>query len=81
LEDPIRISSPSLKAAKRLQKRLGAVRTRLLGGEGEWIVELETAEPFDPAIIAAVEAMAAAGRGDGDSYTLHVAARTYRLGE
>ena len=81
MDDPIRISSPSLDAAKRLRKRLGDIRSRLLDVDGEWIIELETTEPFDPAIIAAVEAMAAAGRADGDLYTLHVAARTYRLGE
>jgi hypothetical protein len=49
--------------------------------DGEWVVELETNEPFDPEIITAVEAMAAAERTEGDAYTLHVAAREYRLGE
>ena len=81
MDERIRISSSSLAAAKRLRRRLGTVRSRLLDVDGEWFVELETAEPFDPAIIAAVEAMAAAGRTEGYSYTLHVAARTYRLGE
>jgi hypothetical protein len=57
------------------------VRSRLLDVDGEWMVELETTEPFDPEIIAAVEAMAAAGRTEGYTYTLHVAAHSYRLGE
>jgi uncharacterized protein YqhQ len=81
MDAPIRISSSSLEAAKRLRKRLGDVRSRLLVVDGEWVVELETHEPFDPEIITAVEAMAASERTEGDVFTLHVAAHSYRLGE
>jgi hypothetical protein len=75
----IRISSASLDAATRLRKRLGSIRTTLLDLEGEWIVELDGAEPFDPSIIAAVEAIVT-GHSEGDRLALHVGDRTYDVG-
>jgi hypothetical protein len=75
----IRISSASLEAATRLRRRLGALRTTLLEMNGEWIVELDVSEPFDPAVVAAVEAIVAADR-EGDRHALLVGDRTYNVG-
>jgi hypothetical protein len=76
---PIRISSTSLDAAARLRKRLGSIRTTLLDLDGEWVVELDVSEPFDPAVVAAVEAIVAADN-EGDRLALHVGDRTYKVG-
>jgi hypothetical protein len=80
-EEPvrIRISSASLEAATRLRKRLGSIRTTLRHLEEEWVVELDVAEPFDPAVVSAVEAIVRA-HNEGDRLALHVGDRVYNVG-
>ena len=75
----IRISSASLEAAARIRRRLASFRTTLLDVDGEWMVELDVSEPFDPAVVAAVEAIVAA-HNEGDRLALHVGDRTYSVG-
>lgn len=78
--EPIRISSPSLEAARQIRRQLPRFRSRLVDVDGEWLVEVDTEDAFDPAIIAAVDAMAAARKAHVGDFTLHVAGRDYPLG-
>ena len=55
MPETIRIDAATLEAAKHLANALSKYRTRLLGGDGDWAVEVERDREFNELLLGVLE--------------------------